>query len=75
LGEVLRVGISDDALCLIAKRKLGVTKEGVVGSGNKPPRHLQDGISGSGLDASRQFLGFGFLFGGQWLGHRDLQSE
>jgi hypothetical protein len=64
LGEVFGISIGDDALCLIAKRELGVTEEGVVGSGNEPTCHLQNGIRRSGLDASGQLLGLGFLFGG-----------
>jgi hypothetical protein len=75
LGEVLGIGIRDDALSLIAKRKLGVPKECVVGGGDQPTRHLQDGVRGSGLDAGGQLLSFRFLFGGQWLGHRDLLPE
>jgi hypothetical protein len=72
LGEVTGVGIGDDALGLIAECKLGVAKECVVGSGDEPPCHLQDGVGASGLDAGGQFLGLGFEFRGQWLGHRDL---
>jgi hypothetical protein len=49
LGEVLRVGIGDDALGLIAECELGVTEECVVGGGDQPARHLQDGVGGSGL--------------------------
>jgi hypothetical protein len=75
LGEVLRVGVRDDALCPIAERELGVTEECVVGGGDEPTRHLQDRVGGSGPDAGGQFLSFRFLFGGQWLGHRDLPTE
>jgi hypothetical protein len=75
LGEVTGVGIGDDALGLVAECELGVAEEGVVGRGNEPACHLQDGVGGSGLDASGQFLGFRFLFGGQWLGHDDLLPE
>jgi hypothetical protein len=75
LGEVLRVGIGDDALCLVAKRKLGVAEETLVGGGDEPTCHLQDGIGGSGLDAGGEFLGPGFEFGRQRLGHDDLLPE
>jgi len=75
LGEVLRVGIGDDALCLIAECELGVTEEGVVGGGDQPTGHLQDRVRGSGLNACGQFLSFRFEFGRQWLGHRDLLPE
>jgi hypothetical protein len=73
LGEVTSVGIRDDAPGLITQRKLRVTEEGVVGGGNEPTCHLQNGISGSGRDASGQFLSFGFQFGGQRFGHDDLR--
>jgi hypothetical protein len=63
LGEVFRVGIGDDALCLVAECELGVAEERVVGSGDEPACHLQDGVGGSGLDACGQFLGPGFQFG------------
>jgi hypothetical protein len=75
LGEVTGVSIGNDALCLVTQRELGVTEEGVVGGGNEPTCHLKDSIGGSGLDAGGQFLGQGFLFGGQWLGHDDLLPE
>jgi hypothetical protein len=75
LGEVLVVGIRDDAPGLIAKRELGVAEECVVGGGNQPTRHLQDRVRGSGLDAGRQFLRLRFEFGRQRLGHDDLLPE
>jgi hypothetical protein len=75
LGEVFRVSIGDDALCLVTQRKLGVPEECVVGGGNEPTRHLQNGIGGAGRDASGQFLSLGFEFGRQRLGHRDLLPE
>jgi hypothetical protein len=75
LGEVFGVRIGDDALGLIAKGKLGIAEECVVGGGNEPTCHLKDRVRGSGLDASGQFLGFRFEFGGQWLGHDDLRPE
>jgi hypothetical protein len=75
LGEVLGVGIGDDALCGIAERELGVAEEGAVGGGDEATGHFQDGVGGSGLDPSGQFLGFGFLFRGQRLGHDDLLPE
>ena len=75
LGEVTGVGIRDDALCLIAECELGVAKEGIVGGGNEPAGHLQDGLSRSDLDASGQFLGLGFEFGVKRFGHNDLRPE
>jgi hypothetical protein len=75
LGEVLRVGIRDDALCLIAQRKLGVTEECLVGSCDQASRHLQNGVGGSGLDAGGQFPGLGFQFGAERLGHADPLPE
>jgi hypothetical protein len=75
LGEVFGIRIGDDALRVVAERKFGVTKEGVVGRGDEPTGHLQDGIGRAGLDASGQFVSFGFLFGRQGLRHRDLLPE
>jgi hypothetical protein len=75
LGEVFGVGIRNDALCLIAERELGVSEERLVGGGNEAACYLQDGVGGSGLDASGQFLSFGFQFGGQRFGHDDLLPE
>jgi hypothetical protein len=75
LGEVLRVGISDDALGLVAQGELGVAEEGLVGGGDEATGHLQDGVRGSGLDPGREFLGLGFEFGTEWFRHRDLLPE
>jgi hypothetical protein len=75
LGEVLGIGIGDEALRVIAERELGVPEEGLVGGGDEPPRHLQDRVRGSGLDARGEFLGAGFLFRRQRLGHDDLLPE
>jgi hypothetical protein len=72
---VAGVGIGDDALSLVPQRELGVAEESVVGGGNQTASHLQNGVGGSGLDARRQFLGFGFQFGVKRLGHDDLRSE
>jgi hypothetical protein len=72
LGEVLGVGIGDDAPSLVAQCELGVTEEGVVGGGNQAAGHLQDGIGGTGPDACRQLLGLGFQFGAERRGHGDL---
>ena len=63
MGEVLGIGIGDDALRLIAEGKLGVAEECVVGGGNEPTCHLEDRVGGSGLDARGQLLGLRFLFG------------
>jgi hypothetical protein len=60
---VFGIGIGDDALRLIAKGKLRVSKECVVGGGNEPTCHLQNGVGGSGLDPRGQFLGLRFQFG------------
>lgn len=75
MGEVFGVRIGHDALGLIAKGELGVAEECLVGGGNKPACHLEDRVRRSGFDARRQFLGFRFLFGGQWLGHDDFLME
>jgi hypothetical protein len=75
LGEVFRVGIGDDALCLITQCELGVSEESLIGGSNEPACHLQDGVGGSGLDACGEFLGLRFQFGGQWLRHDDLLPE
>ena len=75
MGEMFGVGIRNDALCLIAECELGVPKERFVGGGNESACHLQDGVGGSGLDASSQFLSFGFQFGGQRFRHDDLLPE
>ena len=63
------VRIGNDALCLVTQRELGVTEESVVGGGDEPTRHLQNGVRGAGLDASGQFLGLGFEFGVKRFGH------
>jgi len=75
LGEVLGVGIGHDALCLITQSELGVAEEGVVGGGDEPTCHLQDGVGGSGLDPRGQFLSLGFPFGVKRFGHGDLRTE
>ncbi len=69
------ISIGDDALRLIAEGELGVAEEGVVGRGNEPACHLQDGVRGSGLDARGQFLSLRFLFGVKRFGHDDLLPE
>jgi hypothetical protein len=75
LGEVFLVGIGDDAQGLVSERELGVAEEGLVGGRDEPSGHLQDGIGASSLDARGQFLGPGFEFGRQRLGHDDLLPE
>jgi hypothetical protein len=75
LGEVLVGGIGDDALGLVTECELGVTEEGVVGGSNEFAGHLQNGVSASGGDACGEFLGFGFEFGRQRLGHDDRVPE
>ena len=72
MGEVFRVGIGDDASCLVSQRELSVTKEVVVGGSNEPTCHLQDGVGGPSLDACGQFLGFGFERRFKRFGHDDL---
>jgi hypothetical protein len=75
LGEVLGVGIGHEALCVVPERELGVAEQGLVGGGDEPAGHLQDGPGGSGRDAGGQFLGAGFLFRRQRFGHDDLRAE
>lgn len=75
MGEVLRVGIGNEALGLIAKGELGVAEEGAVGGGHEPTGHPQDGVGGSGRDAGGQFLGLGFQFRRQGFRHDDLRPE
>lgn len=75
MGEVAGVRIGDDAEGVVAEGELGVAEQGVVGGGDQPAGHLQDGISGSGLDPCREFLGLGFEFGAEWFRHRDLLPE
>jgi hypothetical protein len=72
LGEVLGVGIGDDAQGVVAECELGVAEEGVVGGGDQPPGHVEDGVAGPGGDACRELLGLGFQFGAERLGHGDL---
>jgi hypothetical protein len=69
---MFRVSIGDDALCLVAECELGVAEERVVGGGDEPTCHLQNGIGGAGLDPCGEFLGLGFEFGAEWFRHRDL---
>jgi hypothetical protein len=64
--------MGDDALCPVAEGELGVTEEGLVGGGDQPAGHLQDGVGGSGRDPGGEFLGLGFQFRAEWLGHDDL---
>jgi hypothetical protein len=73
LGEVLGVGIGDDAQGLVTEFELRVAEEGVVGGGDEPPGHLQDGVGGTRLDAGRQLLGLGFEFGAERFGHGGLR--
>lgn len=75
MGEVLGVRIGDQTLGLIAKGKLGVTEERLVGGGDEPTGPLQDRLGGSGRDPGGQLLGVRFEFGGEWLGHQDLLPE
>jgi hypothetical protein len=75
LGEVTGVGISDDALCLIAQGELGVSEEGVVGSRDEPTSHLQNRVGTSSLDSRGQLLRSGFEFGIERFGHGDLRPE
>jgi hypothetical protein len=72
LGEVTGVGVGDDPLSLLAECELGVAEEGVVGSRDEATRHLHNGVRGSGLDPGSEFLGLGFQFGAERLGHGDL---
>jgi hypothetical protein len=74
LGEVTGVGVGHDAEGVVAEGELGVAEEGVVGGGDEPTGHLQDGVGGSDPDAGGQILGLRFHFGGQRLGHDDLLS-
>ena len=75
MGEVLVVGVGDDAERPVAEGELGVPEEGVVGGGDQPAGHLQDGVGGPGPDAGGEFLGSGLEFGRQRLGHDDLLPE
>ena len=43
------VGIGDDALGLVAEFELGVAEEGVVGGGDEPSCHFQDGVGDRAL--------------------------
>lgn len=65
MGEVLRVGLGDDALSLVTQCELGVTEEGLVGGGDELACHGEDGVGGPGLDPCGEFLGLGFQFGAQ----------
>ena len=66
------VGISDQAECLTAKCKLGLTEECVVGGGDEPACHIENGVGRSALDAGREFLGLLFEFGAEWFRHDGL---
>ena len=59
---------------MVAEGELGVAEEGVVGGSDEAAGHLQDGVGGSDPDAGGQFLGFGFEFRAERLGHDDLLS-
>lgn len=72
MGEVLGVGIGDDAQGLIAEFEFGVAEQGVVGGDDEPTGHLQDGVCRTRLDAGRQLLGLGFEFGAERFGHGGL---
>lgn len=73
MGEVLGVGIGDDAQGLIAEFELGVAEERVVGGGDEPTGHLKDGVGRSALDPGREFLGLLFEFGAERFGHHGLR--
>lgn len=57
------VGIGNDAQRPVPQCELGVAEEGLVGGGDEPTCHLEDGIGASSLDASREFLGLRFEVG------------
>jgi hypothetical protein len=69
LGEVFVVGTGNDSQRLVPQGELGVAEEGLVGGGDEPPGHLQDGVGAASLDAGSEFLGLRFEFGRQRLGH------
>jgi hypothetical protein len=64
LGEVLRISIGNEAQRLVAECELGIAEEGIIGGGDEPSGHLQDGLRRSGGDPGGQLLGLGFLVGG-----------
>lgn len=75
MGEVFGVGVGDDALGLVTQCELGVAEESLVGGGDEPTCHLQNGLGGSSRDTGGEFLGLGFQFGAERFGHDDLLPE
>jgi hypothetical protein len=66
--------MGDEAEGLVAECELGVPEQGLVGRDHESAGHFQNRVGRSGLDPGGQFLGLGFQFRGQRLGHDDLRS-
>jgi hypothetical protein len=62
-----RVGLGDKAEGVAPEGELGVAEQGVIGTRDEAAGHLQDGPSGSTLDAGSEFLGLVFEFGAEGL--------
>lgn len=64
--------MGDEVYGLIAEQEFGISEEGVVGGGDEPAGHFEDGVGGSTGDAGGEFLGLGFQFGTEGFGHGGL---
>ena len=66
------VGVGHQAQRLIPEGELGVAEQGVVGGGDEPPSHVEDGVGRAGPDAGGEFLGLLLEFGAEGLRHDGL---
>jgi hypothetical protein len=75
LGEVLGVRSGDQPGPLVPEGELGVPEQGVVGAGDEPAGHRQDGVGGPGPDAGGELLGLLFEGGDERFGHDGLLAR
>jgi hypothetical protein len=66
LAQVQLVGAGGDEVGDVAQLQLGVTEEGGVGGGGEGACDLGDEVVGALADGIGEFLGEGFLLGGEW---------
>jgi hypothetical protein len=70
------VGAGGDEVGEVAELQLGVAEEGGVGSGGEGAGDLGDEVISALAEGVGEFLGEGFLLGGEWgLGHGGLLGD